>query len=432
MIGSGFLALPYSFAKCGWLLGTLFMLFISFLCFIFGRQILEVMSRVECLKQAEEIGIYIPKLTIKQLFLGGYPKQEIPEDIQPEITDRRFDVSCIVGMLYGEGYGHAYMIFLYLFLTGAQTAYVSIFSSSFASTIPLGFADTCDIYNDDEFFGSCRGNYWFFLVIYCFFMMYITIKGLKEQKWLQSVLTILRFVIILLIISTSLALIADSANIRDDSYTPFKMPTLVNISNLLGSLSTMIFSFIYQPQFPSIAEFVKDKRKNLPIIIVLVGIATSSVYLLIAFIVPIAIRDVKPQCSIEYSDYSAGYSQSEKPWWTYIISYLVVLFPAMDVFSTFPLMAISVSDNLLTLKYGIGAVNSVRDIYVKLIRVISVIVPFFISFFIFNLGQITELVGLFGFFLVPIGIPLMHIASREMIQVQSKYNAYFYNKVIFI
>ena len=229
VVGSGFLALPYSFNRSGWLLALIFMVLIAFLCYILASQTLEVMSRVECIKQLEDIGIYIPNAKIKHLFLGGYPKQDIPDEIQPEVTGRRFDLSTMAGILFGRNYGRTYMVFLYLFMTLAQVGYISIFSSSFAAKIPLGFSDSCDIYEDKELFGSCRKNYWFFLIIYSCFMMYLTIKGLKEQKWLQSALTIMRFVIIFIIVSTSIALLATSSNIKNSDHVSYKFFTFIGI-----------------------------------------------------------------------------------------------------------------------------------------------------------------------------------------------------------
>ena len=314
-------------------------------------------------------------------------------------------------------------------MTGAQVGYVSIFASSFAATIPLGFANTCNIYDDKEVFGSCRVNYWFYLVIYGVFMMYLTIKGLREQKWMQSVLTIMRFVIISIIIFTCIALMSTSSKIDHSGKSTVQMPQPINFSSMLSALPSIFFAFIYQMQFPSIAEFIKDKKRNLPLIIIMVGITTGVIYLMIALIVPVAIHDVKPQCSIEYSDYSAGYSQDDRPWWTYIISYIVVLFPALDVFSSFPLMAVAVSDNLLSMKYGVSNEDYVDEKIKRNYRILSVAIPLCISFILFNLGEIIDWVGLAGFILAPISIPLMHTAAREMLNVHSDYDTPFYSRV---
>jgi amino acid permease len=288
------------------------------------------------------------------------------------------------------------------------------------------------MYDETSYFGDCRPNYWIYWAVYVLFMSYLTIKGLKEQLWLQSFLTVMRFVIISLILFTCIALMAGPSNIDNDDGSSLEMPEALDAPNMLSSLSIIIFSFIYQLQFPSIAECVKDKKKNLPSITKMVAFTITIVYALIAMIVPVAITNVKAQCSIEYANYSAGYPQNDRPWWTYLIAYLVVLFPAFDVFSSFPLTGISVSDNLMTLVHGVGnpAIRIVSNVYFY--RAFTVVLPALISFFEYDLSFIIDWVGMLGMILVPISFPILHIATREMINVKSKFDTPFYSRVMII
>lgn len=77
------------------------------------------------------------------------------------------------------------------------------------------------------------------------------------------------------------------------------------------------------------------------------GIVASGLYALLGIIVPIAIDKVPSMSTLAFRDYSAGYKVSERPWWTLVIEYLIVLFPALDVFSAFPLTTISSNDNII-------------------------------------------------------------------------------------
>ena len=426
VVGSGFLALPFNFNLSGWALSLIFMLLVGLITYYLTRQVLEILCRIECIKQFEDNGIILPKPTFREMILGGNPRTKLPDEIKLEITKRRFEMTNVAGFLFGPKYGLGYMICIYLVMSGAEVGYSSIFASSLAATIPLGFADTCNIYEDSSFFGTCRPNYWFFLCIYSACMMYLTIKGLKEQRWLQSVLTIMRFVIISIILITCLALIGSHSSIDSGSYTPYKMPEAVNISTMLSSLPSIFFAFTYQLSIPTIAEFIKNKKRNLPLISLFVSASIGTVYALIGFIVPIAIHKVAPQCTINYSNYTGGYDRDNRPGWTYFIAYLVVLFPAMDVFSCFPLMATAVSNNLLTMKYGTEVTDrNTRRKY----RAIAVGIPLLISFIMFNLGEIIDWVGLTTFILVPIAVPMMHSCVREMINIPSPFDAPFYSRV---
>jgi amino acid permease len=435
VIGSGFLTLPYAFNSSGWLFGLIFMSLMSLGSYYFSCELLEVLSRVECITQIEEKyqNKSMPRLTWREIIFGRQKKESLLEhEPTPNITDRRFDVSTLILIVFGKRFGLAYMVILYFFLTGAQISYFSIFCCSFAAQIPLGFSGTCDMYDETSYFGDCRPNYWVYWAVYLGFMIFMTIRGLKEQLWLQSFLTVMRFVIISLILFTCIALMAGPSNIDNDDKSSLEMPVLLDAPNMLSSLSIIIFSFIYHLQFPSIAECVKDKKKNLPSIIKMVAFTTTIVYGLLAMIVPVAITSVKAQCSIEYTNYSAGYSQNDRPWWTYFIAYLVVLFPAFDVFSSFPLMGISVSDNLMTLVYGVGSTSTISIKKIYCYRAFTVVLPAVISFFEYDLSFIIDWVGMLAMILVPISFPILHIATREMINVKSRFDAPFYSRVMII
>jgi len=86
---------------------------------------------------------------------------------------------------------------------------------------------------------------------------------------------------------------------------------------------------------------------KLPKIIILAGVVSAAMYGLLGMIVPVAIESTPSMISISFRDYSAGYKADSKPWWTYIIEYSIVLFPALDVFSAFPLLSIASNDNII-------------------------------------------------------------------------------------
>ena len=97
------------------------------------------MSRVEFIKTLEEeCNVFIERPGIRQFLHDGYYKDIDTADYAPRITERRFDLSTMAKILFGKNYGIAYIILLYLFTMSAQVNYISIFTSSFASTIPLG------------------------------------------------------------------------------------------------------------------------------------------------------------------------------------------------------------------------------------------------------------------------------------------------------
>jgi len=78
-------------------------------------------------------------------------------------------------------------------------------------------------------------------------------------------------------------------------------------------------------------------------------ITVTILYTILGFLVPLAIPDIESLATINWRDYSAGYSQDDRPWWTYLIAYFVVLFPALDCLSILPIVSITLSDNFISL-----------------------------------------------------------------------------------
>lgn len=63
--------------------------------------------------------------------------------------------------------------------------------------------------------------------------------------------------------------------------------------------------------------------------------------------------DVNPSINLNWVGFRFGYAPTEPlPTWCRVVSYLVVLFPALDTFSVFPLIALTLGNNLA---YSLGS-----------------------------------------------------------------------------
>ena len=104
--------------------------------------------------------------------------------------------------LFGNKIATAFNFTICMFGLTSLAGYASVFAASFASNVPLGFTPTCDVYQDGDFYSECRIVYWIYLFIFGILMLFAVIIGLKEQKSVQLVLSIMRFVIISLLVAT--------------------------------------------------------------------------------------------------------------------------------------------------------------------------------------------------------------------------------------
>lgn len=246
---------------------------------------------------------------------------------------------------------------------------------------------------------------------------------------MQVCLTCLRMLVMALVIVACLAAALTNTQIDSDAYNSAEVPTAFDFSNFGKAMAVILFATFYQTTLPSIVEQMRNKDHTMPKVLVWTTVVTIACYLSVGLIVPVAIPDVPSQCTLAFSHYSAGHAQDERPWWAATIGYLIVIFPALDVFSCFPLCSVALGDNLQSLVYGSVPRSSIpRTTYYSL-KLLACVPAILVAMLEHNLGTVLNWAGLFGFFLMPFMIPICHLAGRKVIPVESKYDVRCLKKV---
>ena len=419
VIGAGFLSIPIAFLNSGIVLSLFYLLILSIQNIYLSIMFLDLSHKAKYLK-AWKIEGHNYDLGILQSFLKS--KRLVVEREYPIIENISQINACeIFSLIFGSKFGYFFLFSLTISFEGALIAYVSIFASSFTSNIPLGDRNPCNIY-ETGLWSSCGVNYWIFLSIYAVIVIYLTFKGLKEQKSFQVIMCAMRFFIMSLIIICSFMGILWGKEIDSDEELEAR-PALFNPVNSGRTIPVIIFALLYQLQLPSIAELIKDKGKNLTRIVALIGVVSFFSYGALGIVVPFAIKDLESEVSINFRNYSAGYK--EQNFAMQLVAMTIVLFPAFDVISCFPLSSISLADNWKEVLYGKNQVPKSRDYLIK--GLISVI-PVIIAFFTYDLGKILNLAGLLPLLNFNIIVPLAYIPIKSYFNNPSPFNLKYYNK----
>ena len=422
-IGAGFLSIPWAFDSAGWLFSLIYQIVVTTQNYFLSMQLLEAMSRAEILMRITEEGKDIHGISFKKIFFTPRSVENLiqPSHLKPTITNRIISLPDITKMVFGEKIGLLYMIVFGLGQLGTMAAYASIFSSSFASNVPLGTETTCDIYKTTSFYSDCRWKYWIYLLIFGVFTVYMSVKGIEEQQIIQIIMSVLRFVVMFAIIITCLIDITMHRYNENDHYNDAKWPPLIVGKNIGHAIPIILFASTYQISIASISSPINNKTRNLPIINTLTIITCFIFYTCIGIVASLAIDNVPSLASLSYRNYTAGYSKENRPFWTYIFEYIIIITPALDVFSSYPLQAITIANAIISWKYK-GYPEEAPKIFLIFIRFSTAFIPLFVTFFVYDLGSILDWVGLSGFIIVQITIPLLHIALRHMIAGKSPYD----------
>lgn len=423
-VGAGFLSLPWAYSEAGWLFCLCIQLGTTALCAYLFRLYLEVMSYTEAVIQMREGGIEIEPVTLKGFFALLKYKQEPlanPSVIAPVITERRLDASKIVKVLLGDRFGYVYLAVLYIYFIGTETAYAAIFATIFAANVPLGFSDDCQVDKYSGVYNSCKPNYWFFLMIFAAMTIYLTLKGFKEQQWFQALMSMMRFLVIALVLITCIIAIATHSNLTDDDYNHIGMPKLIEPKLIGRAIPAIVFANLFIIQVPSIAVQIKDKPRLLPRIGYSVVLTVCLMFSALGLVVPVAAGHMSSLSTLVYEGYSAGYSASERPVWTYMIEYFILLFPALDVVSSFPLCSCVIADNIANVIYN-SSENQLKWKTLLKIKLAASVPPLILAFFESDLGVIIDWTGLFGFFLMIFMVFVLHITGQGLVPQETAYS----------
>jgi amino acid permease len=165
-------------------------------------------------------------------------------------------------------------------------------------------------------------------------------------------------------ITTSLVAITTNSKL-DSSGENHANPELFRIDRLGRIFFIVIFASLYENIIPTATSFVKNKARDMPKLINAAISTFNLLYILTGVILAFAIENPQSMSSLNWRNYTAGKDWDDKSWWTYIIAYLVVLLPAFDLASSYPLLAFNFSDNLMSIAYGVEGKKTVTMVREK-------------------------------------------------------------------
>jgi hypothetical protein len=250
----------------------------------------------------------------------------------------------------------------------------------------------------------------------------LVVIGLKEQAGLQAFMSIMRFVVIFLMLGTSIAALSTDTNLTDEEKNEGSL-SMINPMGIGITLPIVFMSSSFHSMIPNTIQYVNSKTVNVPKIIQSAICTVTILFTLLGIIVPLAVSDIEGMITLSWIDYTGG--MSDQSWWSYILMYIIVLFPALDVLSVFPILAINLSDNLISLKYGKFTEGSITKESFFFYRFIVIIPPVFTAIFFYSLGYILDFTGTITLLGTGVFIPLMTITSRKLVPQHGDFDYWF-------
>lgn len=356
-VGAGILAIPYEYSKAGIGFGIIVQLLASIVSILACFQVLQSWSRVEMMKSLMSQGYKIIPVPFKSILLnkpGEYIKddtdsEKLAEDSEliPEITHKKYEFCAMVELTMGKKASRILLIVFFLHLFPGMVSYASIFSTCLASNVSLFGRDTCNLYDEDSFFNSCKITYWIYLSLFTGLMIFLSFFHIQEIKYWQIVACSMRILVFMLITITSIVAASTNKELESDEDIDAS-PKWFDMKYYGGLLSIVFLATLFQNALPMTTNFLENKQENFANLMYMSGATVFLLFSSVAISSNFATDDVEKAIILNWRDYSAGHSASNKPWWCYIISYVVVLLPAIDVGSAFPILCSNLSANMLS------------------------------------------------------------------------------------
>lgn len=313
-MGAGFLSLPWAFNQAGLLLSIIIMLIVAIPLYIAILFNLEAMSRASIVDKLMKSPSY--RLSNELLVVG----------------DERFEVSDLCSLFVGKWTKFSFLAILSIYSYGCLWSYCAVFSSAMSSTFPLG--ENID-------------SYVIYLIVYAAIVIPLTCLEVTEQIYVQVFLAFCRLAVVLFMVGTVILGFESNPELFDTRINTYNsdFKHFVNFNSLHIILPIATFAFIFTHNVPVISEPVEDKKKLhwiylLTIIVCFIGY--SSIGVMVSFYFG---ENILSSCNLNWS--SPTLSLSSLPISNRLIALYIIIFPALDVISAFPLNAITLGSIII-------------------------------------------------------------------------------------
>ena len=340
-----------------------------------------------------------------------FPDEDSIEEFKSIMASgSRLEITDLCELFLGLESRNIYSTILGIYMYGTLTAYLTIFVTSLASNVII-FEDNQD-------------NQILFSVVFFFCTVPVSCLELDEQIEWQVALAVCRGALVVIMIISCLITRQDGSD-RDGFYfanypnAPYGAP-MSDLSGIITLLPLAGYANIFQHSIPALGFPVENKKEIAGIFI------TAIMVLLIAY---------SSMGSILSSFFGGNIPSSSNLAWlefygqggmymiiSRLISYFIVLFPALDVASAYPLNAITLGNSMITTfkNNNIYLPFMSRKLRKKelriLFRVLASSPPFFVTIFCSNFESIVSFSGLVGFLIAMVIPALLAHASKKRLE----------------
>lgn len=445
IVGTGALTLPAAFAKAGWALSTISLVFLAFMSFMNATYVIETMACANA--------VYKWKIlqTIKRESIQDHdhdsdeePSQHAYGDLEEPLVcgesmpsryyslDRRVELGEMANLFFNQTGRIMFFCTLCVYLYGDLSIYAAAVAKSFmdvvCSAVPTNMTDSSE-WEQLPCFNSTSPSELAYSRLQVYRVALLTFFGamgpfvffnVQKTKYLQLFTSGMRWLAFAIMISMAIRLLATRG--------PQGHPPAFAVPGLPPLFGACVYSFMCHHSLPGLVSPIRGKNRLGPHLALDYALITVF-YLLLAFSGAFAFAHLSDLYTLNFVP------KDNENIFLEIVEYFLALFPVFTLSTTFPIIAITLRNNLQSLFLDTSRLESYNFVSRKLVfPIVSVIPPLLLTYFLEDISILIEFTGSYAGtgiqYLIPTFLVMTarrHCSNLLGLGVVNKYKSPFSN-----
>lgn len=387
IVGTGALALPSAVAKAGWLPGTILLCILGVISYMTVTFIIETLAVANAVGRQRTLQVQYEEEDEQPLLDSQTEFFEIKE---------KFEISELATALLSRPARISVVVCLIAYLFGDLSIYCAVIARTLAHTSctrPTNISCNATIPDSELCWESSNFSrlavYRLFVGLVVVLLCPLVFMNLQKTKWLQMLTTFMRWSAFAIMIGWSIVkLVSDG---------PKGSHTLVNVTAVPTLFGTCVYSFMCQHSVPSLVQPISNKvkfNKILPFTYVQI----ACFYIFLSMTAVWTFSKVEDLYTLNF--WTDGCSLNNST--VIVLDYFLALFPVFTLSSSFPIIAITLRNNLKELLPQNQWVNIVLPL-------VTCAIPLALALLVPDLSLLVGVVGAYG------GNALQYIAPALLV-----------------
>ncbi|EMD46612.1 amino acid transporter, putative [Entamoeba histolytica KU27] len=393
MIGTGVFGMPLAYFEAGLVLSLVLLFIFYLLTSCTALYVLEAISRV---------GTYIKRNDL----LTGYKHSKV--DVY-----EAYGYTSLASHTAGKWFKTVINILMIVNCYGILWSFVGTSVSSIG-TIWWSFQNEpehCPVKGHFSLEWECQATYYRSILFYALLVVPLSFLKLSSQTFVQFLMMLYCVIVFALMLITCF--------VRLGFDGPISEIKIFDFSGFGTVFSHTAFALVCHISIPDIIAPAEKKNKtHIPIITSL--FIASLFYGLIGAVCSVTFGEtVQTPVTLNWGSYTgirSGWTEGKTQWYAYIIRYLIVFFPLVNLTSSFPIVAQTVTGNICSM-FSEEVMTGKKKYLIRYSALfISILIPFVLGSISSSLETIFDLTGLISFILVFIAPCVFHLLSIRLFQ----------------